>query len=66
MAPSARLAASAALLALAAAQSSSSNCSAAAPSFYTSAHGALLLNGSLLSWSGYTGRVLALTNVASF
>ena len=60
-----RAAASAALLAsLAAAQNN--RCAAGTPSFYVPAHAALLLNGSILSWSGYAGRVLALTNVASF
>ena len=43
-----------------------SNCSASAPSFYTSNHAALLLNGSLFSWSSFQGQVGILTNVASF
>jgi hypothetical protein len=59
-------AAAAALLCAAAASAQSSNCSASAPSFYVPAHSALLLNGSILSWSSFAGRVLALTNVASF
>lgn len=59
-----RTLAAATLCAVAAAQSS--NCSASAPSFYTSSHAALLINGSLLSWASFGGRVLLLTNVASF
>ena len=58
--------AAAAALLCAAASAQSSNCSASAPSFYVPAHSALLLNGSVLSWSSFAGRVLALTNVASF
>ena len=58
--------AAAAALLCAAASAHSSNCSASAPSFYVPAHSALLLNGSILSWSSFAGRVLALTNVASF
>ena len=61
----ARAVASATLLA-ALASAQSSNCSAAAPSFYSSAHSALLINGSVVQWSASAGRVLALTNVASF
>ena len=69
MAASARRGASAAAALLCAAASvgaQSSNCSASAPSFYVPAHAALLLNGSVLSWSSFAGSVLALTNVASF
>ena len=61
----ARVAAAAALCA-AAASAQSTNCSAAAPSFYVASNSALLLNGTVLSWSSFAGRVLALTNVASF
>ena len=52
--------------ALAAAAAQNNSCSAAAPSFYTSSHAALLLNGSIVTWAAFEGRVLALTNVASF
>ena len=59
-------AASAAALLAALASAQSSNCSASAPSFYSSAHSALLINGSVVKWSDYAGKVLAFTNVASF
>ena len=63
MAPTTHIAALALLAAAASAQNSTCTGN---DSFYTAAHAALLLNGSIITWAGYEGSVLTLTNVASF